>query len=142
MHYAVLLEKDEDTWLGTVGNFPEVNFVGDTKQEALAQAPAAIETAIQGRIGDRRPIPAPVDERDAYFTPLVRVPLQSQLKAHLHNQMLLAGWNKQRMADALSVHRPQVDRLLDVRHNSHLPQLEAALKALGKQLVFTLSDAE
>jgi hypothetical protein len=48
--------------------------------------------------------------------------------------------NKAELAKRLNWHPPQVDRVLDVRHSSQLDQVEAALGALGKQLVLSVHD--
>ena len=55
--------------------------------------------------------------------------------------MRAAGVKKTGLARRLSWHRPQVDRLLDLRHASRMDQLEAALAALGKKLVLEIEDA-
>jgi antitoxin HicB len=36
---------------------------------------------------------------------------------------------------------PQIDRLVDLRHASRLDQLEAAFRALGKQLTVEIQEA-
>jgi antitoxin HicB len=36
---------------------------------------------------------------------------------------------------------PQIDRLLDLRHASRLDQLEAAFRALGKQISVEIREA-
>ena len=55
--------------------------------------------------------------------------------------MRIARVNKAEPARRLNCHMPQVDRLLDLRHASRLDQLEAAFRALGKQLPVQVSDA-
>ena len=41
---------------------------------------------------------------------------------------------KAELGRRLNCHLPQIDRLLDLGHDSRLDQLEAALAALGKRL--------
>jgi len=48
--------------------------------------------------------------------------------------MRAGGINKSELARRLNRHLPQVDRLLDLRHDSRLDQLENAFRAIGKQL--------
>ena len=55
--------------------------------------------------------------------------------------MRTAGIGKAELARRLNCHLPQVDRLLDLRHASRLDQLEAAFRALGKQLSIEVSTA-
>jgi len=45
------------------------------------------------------------------------------------------------MARRLNCHLPQVDRLLDLALNSHLDQVEAALRAVGKRIEIAIVDA-
>ena len=49
--------------------------------------------------------------------------------------------SKAELARRLNCHMPQVDRLLDLRHASRLDQMEAAFRALGKQLSVDVRDA-
>jgi antitoxin HicB len=45
------------------------------------------------------------------------------------------------LARRLNCHMPQIDRLVDLRHASRLDQLEAAFRALGKQLSVEIREA-
>ena len=49
--------------------------------------------------------------------------------------------SKSELARRLNCHMPQVDRLRDFRHASQLDQIEAAFRALGKQLFVDIRDA-
>jgi len=55
--------------------------------------------------------------------------------------MRTARIGKAELARRLNCHLPQVDRLLDLRHASRLDQLEAAFRALGKQLSIQICEA-
>jgi antitoxin HicB len=55
--------------------------------------------------------------------------------------MRTAKMSKAELARRLNCHMPQVDRLLDLRHASRLDQMEAAFRALGKQLSVDVRDA-
>ena len=48
---------------------------------------------------------------------------------------------KTELARRLNCHLPQVDRLLNLRHGSRLDRLEAAFRALGKDLSVQILDA-
>jgi antitoxin HicB len=52
-----------------------------------------------------------------------------------------SGIKKADLARKLNVHMPQIDRLLDLNHASRLDQIEAALRALGKELVIEVRAA-
>jgi antitoxin HicB len=63
MRYAVTLAPDDNnTILVTVPDIPEAVTFGEDREDALARAIDAIETAFMGRIADREDIPAPITE--------------------------------------------------------------------------------
>ena len=59
LRYPVKLTRDDETFLVTAPDLPEVTTFGETVEDALEHAGDAIATALQGRITDRRSIPAP-----------------------------------------------------------------------------------
>lgn len=130
--YDVVLADDDGTVLATCPDLPEVASVGDDEQEALDNVLEAIELAIQYRIAQREPVPAPSRHRKGRHP--VRLPAQATGKVLLHNEMLAQNIRKAELARRLGVHLPQVDRLLNPRHASKLEMLEAALQAVGRQL--------
>lgn len=139
MRYPVdLMPDDNGTFLVTAPDLPEVTSFGDTEAEALAAALDAVETALQGRIVDRLPIPEPTArDRGAW----VVLPGLSALKIELYKLMLDRGLRKADLVRVLDCKPPQIDRLLDLGHASRLDQLEAAFSALGQEVVFTVNPA-
>ena len=128
MKYPIKLETEVDgTFLVSSPDFPEMHTWGENRADALRRALDALETAIQGRISDREEVPLPGRGRTS-----VRLPTQSALKAMLYRAMREQGVTKAELARRLAIHKPQVDRLLDLRHASRLDQLDAAFAALGK----------
>lgn len=120
-------------------DFPEVNTCGDDEEDALARAVDALETGIMMYIEDRQPIPSPSAVRRKKWA--IRLPALSESKVEIYNAMREAGMRKSDLARKLDVHMPQIDRLLDLNHASRLDQIEAALRALGKQLVIEVRAA-
>lgn len=53
------------------------------------------------------------------------------LKAQLYEAMRGQHINKADLARRLRAHRPQVDRLLDVRHSTNLDRIDEAFAAVG-----------
>lgn len=137
--YSVKLSKDtNDTILVDVPAIPEAHTFGDDRDEALARAVDAIETALMGYVADRQPIP----DSDAHGRgPAVCLPALTEAKLTLYSTMRAAGIGKAELARRLNCHLPQVDRLLDLTHASRLDQLEAAFRVLGKQLSVEIRDA-
>ena len=139
LRYHVKLSKDtNDTILAEVPDVPGAVTFGEDREEALLRAPDAIETVLIGYIADRRDIPMP---RAGAKGPFATMPALTEAKLALYTAMRTAKIGKAELARRLSCHLPQVDRLLDLRHASRLDQLEAAFRALGKQLSVQVSEA-
>ena len=124
----------------TAPDFPEVATFGDDTAEALLRAVDAIATAIQGGISDsedvpRRPLPqAAAEEREA-------LPALLWAKLELYRVMRQTGTRKADLARRLKVHPPQIDRLLDLDHDSRWDQIERAARAMGRELHIELRPA-
>ncbi len=139
LRYHVKLSKDtNDTILVEVPDVPGAVTFGSSREEALLRAPDAIETVLLGYVADRRAIPMP---RAGGRRPFVTLPALTEAKLALYTAMRNARVSKAELARRLNCHLPQVDRLLDLRHASRLDQLEAAFRALGKQLSVQISAA-
>jgi len=140
LRYSVKLSKDtNDTILVDVPAIPEAHTFGEDREEALARAVDAIETALMIYIEGRRDIP-PSGAKTARG-PFVCLPALTEAKVSLYQSMRTAGIGKAELARRLNCHLPQVDRLLDLRHASRLDQLEAAFRAIGKRLSVEIHEA-
>ena len=138
MWYPVKLKRDTNgTVLVTFPDFPEAATYGEDRMDALARAIDAAETAIQGRIADREDIPTP----SGGFRYGVQLPTQAAVKILIYRTMQEKKITKARLARDLHWHRPQVDRLLDLKHASRLDHLDAALQSLGKYFVVDAAPA-
>jgi antitoxin HicB len=71
----------------------------------------------------------------------VILPLLAEAKIRLYREMRESGIRKADLARRIGCHMRQVDRLLDLRHGSHLDQIEAAFAALSKRIVIQIEDA-
>jgi antitoxin HicB len=140
LQYPVNLRKDDgETWVVTVPDFPEAHTFGDSKADALARAADAIASAMQGRIGDRKIISPPSPRKRGQY--LVAIPAVVTAKLALYRAMLEARITKAALARRLGMHPPQVDRLLDLDHDSRIDQIERAARALGHELHIELRPA-
>ena len=101
----------------------------------LMRAVDALESALSLYVNDRRPLPKPSAAKDR---PVVRPSALECAKLGIYREMLVQGVRKSELARRLGWHLPQVDRLLDLNHASRLDQMEAAARALGKQLEVSL----
>jgi antitoxin HicB len=59
----------------------------------------------------------------------------------LYREFLASGIRKPELARRLGIPKAHVDRLFDLRHHSRLDQIEAAFKALGKEISIEVRDA-
>jgi len=140
LRYPVKLTKDDNgTILVTAPDFPEVTTFGKNEAEALARAADAVATAMQGRITDRQDIPAPSPA--SRRRRLVALPAIIAAKLALYRTMLETDTRKADLARKLNVHPPQIDRLLDLDHDSRLDQLENAARAMGREMHIELRPA-
>jgi antitoxin HicB len=134
--YPVILEAQPEG--GFVVTFPDVAEAitqGEDADEALMRAVDALESALSFYVEDRRPLPKP---SAAKGRPVVRPSALECAKLSIYQEMLVQGVRKSELARRLGWHLPQVDRLLDLNHASRMDQMEAAARALGKQLEVAL----
>jgi antitoxin HicB len=90
-------------------------------------------------IEDRDPIPGPSPlKRGQRF---ISIPPLSEAKIELYRAMRAHRVGKAELARRLNCHLPQIDRLLNLKHASRFDQLEAALRAVGKQITIEVRDA-
>ncbi len=140
LRYPIKLKRDSNgTFLVTAPDFEEVTTFGESEEDALVRAADAIATAMKARIGDRQEIPLP--SKPARGQPVVTLPAIVWAKLEVYRSMLEAGVRKADLARRLKVHMPQVDRLLDLDHDSKLDQIEKAATALGRELHLELRPA-
>lgn len=138
--YPVKLSRDtNDAILVEVPDIPEAHTFGDDEDEALTHAADAIETALSMYMDDRRDIPTASAPKRGMKS--VTLPVLTEAKLALYTAMRAQKVGKAELARRLNCHLPQVDRLLDLMHASRLDQLEAAFRALGKQLGIQISEA-
>lgn len=132
-NYAVRLTHDlkTDSWEVSCRDLPLLHSVGDTVEEALAEAADGLVAAISLEMDACRPIPLASDAQQGEY--IVSVPVLVAMKAALYNAMIETGTRKADLARQLGVNGPQVDRLLDVEHSSKVEKVELALAQLGRK---------
>ncbi len=134
--YPIKLTKDDNgTYLVTSPDFPELTTYGQDKEEARKRAVDAIQEAIAARIADKESIPSPSAGRLK-----VMLPTQAIAKVLLYRAMRSQSMSKNELARRLKWHRPQVDRLLNLRHATRLDTMEQAFNTLGKAMRIAVED--
>lgn len=138
MRFPVKLSKDDNgTILVLAPDLPEVATFGDDREDALARAVDAIETALMGRMAEREDIPRPGKTGKEFAA----LPALTAAKVSLYWAMREEGVGKAVLARKLGWHLPQVDRILDLNHASKLDAIETALAALGRTLEIRVQKA-
>lgn len=138
MRYAIELTPDDNgTIMVTCPDLPEVATFGEDEADAKLRAVDAIETALQARMADRAEIPT----TSGVGATNVALPALSAAKIEIYRAMRQRGMRKADLVRMLGARPMQIDRLLDLSHASRLDQIEAALRALGKELAVSVRDA-
>lgn len=132
MRYPIKLTRMDGEFMVTSPDFPGLHSVGDTEADAMREAADALETMIQAYVQDRQAIPPPSAPKRGHR--LVALSPRAAAKIGLYEAMRAQGLNKADLARRLGVHRPQVDRLLDLRYESKLEQIVVALEAVGRRI--------
>ena len=130
--YPVTLTPDGDTVLVSFVDVPEALTFGADEDEALLQAIDALETALSFYVEARKALPPVSKAKRGQRT--VRPSALESAKLGVYQAMTEQGIKKAELARRLGWHMPQVDRLFNLRHASRLDQIEAAARALGRQL--------
>ncbi|ERO60618.1 type II toxin-antitoxin system HicB family antitoxin [Pseudomonas piscis] len=115
---------------------PGMACVGDTPEQAMADAVIALEMALSLYVMQRMaiPLPSPCPAGQQ----LVRLPALSVAKVALWNAMFRQRVSKAELARRLGVNRPQVDRLVNLLHRSKIEKVEQALRVLGWRIEVTV----
>ncbi len=130
LSYPVILEPDDnDTFLVTSPDFPELTTFGDDRDEAVARAVDALEEAIAARMYDGKDIPLPSQGAECAELPTIIT-----AKVMLYQGMREQGIGKAELARRLDWRLTQVDRVVDINHRSRLDDMDAALRAVGHRL--------
>ena len=132
--YAYTLTPDTNgTYLIQYPDLPEGASVSESAHGG-EEAAEGLDAVLQLYIDARRPIPMPSGVGDG----AVNVGAMRTAKVLLANEMVRQGVRKADLARRLGLHAPQVDRLLDLSHNSKMDAIEAACNELGKRLDVSL----
>lgn len=128
-HYKLRIDDDDNqTFLITSPDFPEVTTFAETKNDIIKMGWAAIEEAICARMYDKKPIPAPHKTIKGNG---VRVPILTLLKIALYNEVLAGGQKRYGFGKKLGLSPSQTERLFDIRYQTKLKDIEEAFSALN-----------
>jgi antitoxin HicB len=132
-------EEPEGGFTVAFPDVPEAITHGRDREEALQEAAAALATALSFYVDENRPLPTP---GPAAGRPLVQVSLLAAAKLALRAALAEADVSQAELARRLGCDPKAVRRLVDLRHRSHVGEVEQALWALRRRvLIAGWSDA-
>lgn len=139
--YPAILTPDvkDGGFVVTFVDLPEAITQGDTMEGALREAADCLEEAFANRIVTGLSIPPPSRLEEGQHT--VPVAALTAAKAALYIALQEAQISAAELAKRLQCEEKKVRRLLDPRHPSKLPRIEAALAAIGHRLIVSLQSA-
>jgi antitoxin HicB len=141
MQYPALFDPAPEG--GYVITFPDFGWgvsQGDTEKEAREMAADLLQTLIQEHIRSGEDLPRPSKPRGSKYRMIGLRALQSA-KAEMYRAFMASGVRKAELARRLGISKTNVDRLFDLNHHSRLNQIEAAFRALGKELTISVRNA-
>ena len=136
--YPYRFEPDAGGVLAQFVDVPEAHAIATTEAEAGVNALDCLIAALGGYIRLGRAIPPPSPPRGR---PVVTLPPLVAAKLALYEAMRAERITRTELARRLGLHENAVRRLLDLDHRSHIGQVDAALRALGKRLTIEVRDA-
>jgi antitoxin HicB len=141
MEYPARFEPESDG--GFVVTFPDFDWgvtQGDSETDAREMALDALCTMIREHIRNGEALPRPSKPRGSKYR-MIRLPALQTAKVELYQAFRASGIRKAEIARRMRISKVNVDRLFDLNHHSRLDQIEAAFKALGKDLAIQVRDA-
>ena len=137
--YSVLLQADDNnTLLVTSPDLPRVATFGETREQALHHGVDAIESAIASMIDDEVEVPAPQTKQKGDFVPL---PLLTAFKIQLYRELRAAKLTRSELARRLGWPRRQIDDLFRLDRASPVDEIEAAFRALNRDIIIEVETA-
>jgi len=129
---VILTPDDDDGFVVTCRDVPEVVTQGESIEDAISEAEGALEAAIEMRIEDGMDVPVPSTKRRGEH--LASLPVGTAMKAALYVSMREQNVSKAELARRLGLDEKEARRMLDPKHVTKVPALERALHAMGKRV--------
>ena len=139
LKYPIELIREKDGYTVLFPDMPYGVTTGATKKEALENAADCLEEIMASLINDKKAIPSPSAAKGK--NTVILSPIFTA-KVLLYNALREEHISKAELARMLHWKYPQVNRLFDTHHYSHLSQLVAAAAALNKRFVIGLEDVK
>ena len=138
--YPAKIEQDEaGFYLVTFPDFPEAATDCRQLEKICIEATDCLEEAVAGRIKRGDDLPTPSRAEPGMLT--VALPALYVMKAALCLAAKEARLSPAALAAKLGTNKKGIERLLNPRQMSPTPELEAALRAIGKSVRVVIEDA-
>jgi antitoxin HicB len=139
--YPALFEPAEEG--GFVITFPDFGYgvtQAEDEAEAIEMASDLLSCLISDRIAADDDLPAVGSHRGRKYRK-ISPPALEGVKAELYSGFRAARMRKAELARRLGIPKSNVDRLFNLKHSSRFEQLEAAFRAIGKEIRIEVRDA-
>lgn len=140
-HYAARFERDRRSGSYTVA-FPDFDWgvtQGDNAADAMEMARDLLKILLDDCIRSRKPLPSPSKKGRGYRAVSLRA--IEEAKVALYIAIREAGLRNADLARRLRKPVAHVERLLDLRRQSRMDELETAFAALGKSISIEVRSA-
>lgn len=137
MKYPANFQKTENGYVVGFRDIPEAVTQGSTYKEAVMMAEYALLTALDFYFEDNRLVPMPSAALEGEI--LIDMPASAFIKVLLLNTMLEQRVTQSVLAKRMGVRPQQVTRLVNLKHTTKIDNLACAFKALGKELLVSVS---
>ena len=134
---VVRRERNGPRYLVRFPDLPEALTDGGDLREALKEAVDCLGEALAGRMVRGDDIPEP--SNPGRIKRRIPIPLDLAPKVALYTAMRRQGISKSALARRLGCRETVVRRLVNPAHHSKADRLEAALKALGVEVVVSVA---
>ncbi|RRD90439.1 type II toxin-antitoxin system HicB family antitoxin [Conchiformibius steedae] len=140
MYYsAQFTPAEEGGFVVTFRDLPEAITQGDDKTEAREMAADVLLSTMDFYFDDKRPVPLPSKPQKG--EELVELPAAVYAKVLLLNEMLAQGISNVELARRLGTRAQEVQRIVNLHHNTKIDTISAALHELGKRLTLGVQAA-
>ena len=136
MLYPAKFDLDEGRYVVTFRDIPEAMTQGYSLDEARDMALDALVTALDFYFNDQKMVPLPSIAEDE--EQLIELPVSIWSKILLLNTMLEARISQSDLAKKMNKSRQEMQRIIDLKHNTKIDTVVEALKILGKNPTFII----
>lgn len=135
MKYPVNIEQDGNSYSVSFPDIPEALTCADTYEEALTEAQDALVTAFEFYFEDERKVPEPSEITGDF----VSVPASVWAKVLVLNTMIDQKITQTELAQRIGTRKQEVQRIINLGHNTKIDTLAKALQAMGKELSISVA---